>query len=466
MDRKKASCTTLLVGKKASIDGSTMIARNEDSGSGSEPQKFVVITPEQQGNEFYAVLSGCRIRLPKDPLRYTSTPEADESQGVWAASGINEVNIAMTATETITTNSRVLAIDPYVEDGIGEADFVSIVLPYIHSAKEGVLRLGELLETYGTYEANGIAFSDAEEIWYMETIGGHHWAAVRLPDDAYVVAPNRLNIDHFDFASEMTLCSQDLEQLIEDYQLNPDFEGINLRHIFGSSSEKDTRYNNPRAWYIQKHFSGTVAEPIDQELPFVCYPKQKLSVEDVKWALSSHFQNTPFDPYGTGTETQKTQFRSIALNRNQQVHILQIRNHVPAAIAGIHWLAFGPNTFNGVVPFYAAITKTPLGYCDTTKTYDPTNSYWLGRTLALIGDSDYDRYSDLANRFEMETMAACRRIQQETDCKASAEKEPTRLLEEANAKMAELYLKNATTLLGKMVESGSKKMALRFSLAD
>ena len=466
MDRKKASCTTLLVGKKASIDGSTMIARNEDSGSGSEPQKFVVITPEQQGNEFYAVLSDCRISLPAKSLRYTSTPEADESQGVWAASGINEENIAMTATETITTNSRVLAIDPYVEDGIGEADFVSIVLPYIHSAKEGVLRLGELLETYGTYEANGIAFSDAEEIWYMETIGGHHWAAVRIPDDAYVVAPNRLNIDHFDFASEMTLCSQDLEQLIEDYQLNPDFEGINLRHIFGSSSEKDTRYNNPRAWYIQKHFSGTAAEPIDQELPFVCYPKQKLSVEDVKWALSSHFQNTPFDPYGTGSETQKTQFRSIALNRNQQVHILQIRNHVPAAIAGIHWLAFGPNTFNGVVPFYAAITKTPLGYYDTTKTYDPSNSYWLGRTLALIGDSDYDRYSDLANRFEMETMAACRRIQQETDCKASAEKEPTRLLEEANAEMAELYLKNATTLLGRMVESGSNKMALRFSLAD
>lgn len=466
MDRKKASCTTLLVGKKASIDGSTMIARNEDSGSGSEPQKFVVITPERQGNEFYAVLSDCRISLPAKSLRYTSTPEADESQGVWAASGINEENIAMTATETITTNSRVLAIDPYVEDGIGEADFVSIVLPYIHSAKEGVLRLGELLETYGTYEANGIAFSDAEEIWYMETIGGHHWAAVRIPDDAYVVAPNRLNIDHFDFASEMTLCSQDLEQLIEDYQLNPDFEGINLRHIFGSSSEKDTRYNNPRAWYIQKHFNGTAAEPIDQELPFVCYPKQKLSVEDVKWALSSHFQNTPFDPYGTGSETQKTQFRSIALNRNQQVHILQIRNHVPAAIAGIYWLAFGPNTFNGVVPFYAAITKTPLGYCDTTKTYDPSNSYWLGRTLALIGDSDYDRYSDLANRFEMETMAACRRIQQETDRKASVDKQPTRLLEEANAEMAELYLKNTTTLLGKMVESGSNKMALRFSLAD
>ncbi len=72
----------------------------------------------------------------------------------------------------------------------------------------------------------------------METIGGHHWAAVRIPDDAYVVAPNRLNIDHFDFASEMTLCSQDLEQLIEDYQLNPDFEGINLRHILAAPQKK------------------------------------------------------------------------------------------------------------------------------------------------------------------------------------------------------------------------------------
>ncbi len=106
--------------------------------------------PEQQGNEFYAVLSDCRISLPAKSLRYTSTlKQIVRSLG---ASGINEENIAMTATETITTNSRVLAIDPYVEDGIGEADFVSIVLPYIHSAKEGVLRLGELLETYGTYK--------------------------------------------------------------------------------------------------------------------------------------------------------------------------------------------------------------------------------------------------------------------------------------------------------------------------
>ncbi len=60
--------------------------------------------------------------------------------------------------------------------------------------------------------------------------------------------------------------------------------------------------------------------------------------------------------------------------------------------------------------------------------------------MALIGTATTIA-SDLANRFEMETMAACRRIQQETDRKASVDKQPTRLLEEANAEMAELYLK-------------------------
>lgn len=57
MTRKSASCTTMLVGKNASLDGSTLIARNEDAGEVSLPQKFVVIQPEQQPATFHAVLS-------------------------------------------------------------------------------------------------------------------------------------------------------------------------------------------------------------------------------------------------------------------------------------------------------------------------------------------------------------------------------------------------------------------------
>ena len=204
-------CTTILVGKKASYDGSTMIARNDDSGSGHfTAKKFIVVHPEEQPRKYKSKISHVEIELPDNPMRYTSMPNALKGEGVWAASGVNEANVGMTATETITSNPRVLGADPLVvyqpaEDGkeeaaggIGEEDIVYIVLPYIRSAREGVKRLGSLLEKYGTYEMNGIAFQDRDEIWWLETIGGHHWMARRVPDNMYVVMPNQLGIDHFD----------------------------------------------------------------------------------------------------------------------------------------------------------------------------------------------------------------------------------------------------------------------------
>ena len=181
------TCTTFLVGKKASLDGTTLIARNEDGGDKPNPQRFVVINPENQPKHYRSITTACEFDLPENPLSYTSTPDADSSYGIWAAAGINSENVAMTATETSTTNSRILGLDPYVETGLGEEDFTTITLPYIQSAREGVERMGQLLEEFGTYESNGMAFSDKDEIWWLETLGGHQWAAIRIPDDAYVI---------------------------------------------------------------------------------------------------------------------------------------------------------------------------------------------------------------------------------------------------------------------------------------
>lgn len=463
--RVKGSCTTILVGKNASIDGSTIISRNDDGHEALDPQRFVVVQPEAQPKSYQSVISGVKIDLPENPMGYTSMPNAILTNGIWPAAGINRANVSMSATETITINSRILGVDPYEEGGIGEEDMVTLVLPYIKSAREGVERLGALLEKYGTYESNGIAFADKEEVWWLETIGGHHWAAVRIPDDAYVVAPNRMNIDMFDFDYKNTLCSKDLQALIEENHLNPDFEGYNLRHIFGSSSIKDTVYNNPRTWYGQSYFTPEVVqEPMSQELPFICRANRKISIEDVKFVLSSHFENTDYDPYGEGKE--KEWFRPIGINRNHNVHILQVRNDVPDEIAGIHWLAYGANTFNSVVPFYANVKDTPACYKDATGTFDLTNMYWLSCTTALLGDTDYDFYVDMRNTFELEAVASYRVIQRETDKEVKAQTDVQAFLEKANERLAEDSLRRQTKLLGDMVIAGSERMKLRYNLND
>ena len=110
------SCTTILVGRDASYDGSTIIARNEDSCFGEfDPKRFVVVKPADQPRAYTTVQSHLTVALPDDPLQYTAVPNADLHIGEWGEAGVNEANVAMSATETITTNERVLGADPLVE---------------------------------------------------------------------------------------------------------------------------------------------------------------------------------------------------------------------------------------------------------------------------------------------------------------------------------------------------------------
>ena len=472
--QKPAECTTILVGKDATIDGSTMIARSEDGGSTIIPEAFIAVNPKDQPKHYKAVISGQEIDdedLLPNPLRYTSAPDASGKNGIWAAAGINDATVAMTATETITTNSRIQGIDPLVEEGgLGEEDFVTLTLPYIHSAREGVKRLGYLVEKYGTYEMNGSAFADHDEVWYIETIGGHHWAARRIPDDAYVAAPNRLNIDFFDFNDEENfMCSSDLLDIINEYHLNPDYQGYNLRHIFGSSTIKDAHYNNPRAWYIHRYFDPEwEGEPGDQDQPFITYAKKKISPEDIKFLESSHYQDTKYDVYGTpNTEAEKKLFRPIGINRNFETHILQIRNDVEEGIAGVQWLAFGPNTFNCFVPFYTNVTTTPASF-QTGPDFDLTKIFWLNKLNAQLGDTNYKVYSALEQAFEEKTMAKLRQIENETDraVKGLTGRDLQKKLEEANQKMADLTYKQTVALTGEMVKDGHSLMKLKYDLLD
>lgn len=231
----------------------------------------------------------------------------------------------MSATETLTTNERVLGADPFVEyraargregdsdyepavpGGIGEEDFLTIVLPYVTTAREGVQRLGDLLKEYGTYEMNGVAFSDADEIWWMETVGGHHWIAKRVPDEAYVTMPNQLGIDEFDLddalgEQENHMCSEDLVEFIERNHLDLSVEStspFNPRDAFGSHSDSDHVYNTPRAWVMQRFLNpydemwdGPEADhrPDSDDIPWARQPERKVTIEDVKYVLSSHYQ--------------------------------------------------------------------------------------------------------------------------------------------------------------------------------
>ena len=491
-------CTTILVGKKASYDGSTMIARNDDSGSGHfTAKKFIVVHPKEQTRKYKSEISHVEIELPDNPMRYTSMPNALKGEGVWAASGVNEANVGMTATETITSNPRVLGADPLIvyqpaEDGkeevaggIGEEDIVYIVLPYIHSAREGVKRLGSLLEKYGTYEMNGIAFQDKDEIWWLETIGGHHWMARRVPDNMYVVMPNQLGIDHFDLEDALGeqreyMCSADLKEFIEKYHLDLSMDGVlNPRDAFGSHDDADHVYNTPRAWFMERYLNphtkkweGPDADftPASDDLPWAMVPEKKITVEDVKYVLSAHFQGTPYDPYAAyGDKSMKGAFRSIGINRNDFLSVIQMRPDQPEDSAILEWVAFASNAFNVLVPFYAGVTTTPEYLSNTTAEVSTDNFYWSSRMIAAMADASYKSSVFHIERYQEQVMAKGHELINTYDAllaKESDEQKRMSLKEEANEKIAEMLKKAAADTLSKVLFELSSQMKNAYSRSD
>lgn len=487
-------CTTLLVGKKASYDGSTLVARNEDSPSGEfTAKKFIVVKPEDQPSLYKSVLSHVEIPLPKNPMRYTAMPDALGKIGIWAAAGINEENIAMTATETITSNELVLAADPLVEyqpaskdqpeiiGGIGEEDMVTLVLPYIHSAKEGVLRLGSLLEEYGTYEMNGIAFQDVDEIWWLETIGGHHWIARRVQDEEYVVMPNQLGMDSFDLedafgAQKNHLCSKDLVKFMKDHFLNLSPCGcLNPRLAFGSHSDADHVYNTPRAWAIERYFNPTSYRwdgsspdfgPEMDHLPFSMIPERKVTVEDVKYALSLHYQGTDFDPYSKyANPLLKGKYRPIGINRNNFVSCTQIRPYLPEKIRSIEWIAYGSNVFNAFVPFYTNVSSTPSYLSNTNEEVTTENFYWANRILGALADAHYSETANAIEQYQLKVQTLGHRMILKADQAYLSNKDLSQL-EIVNQAIADMAKKETYHTLDKVLYTASCLMKNGFSRSD
>ena len=492
------ACTTILVGKNASYDGSTMIARNDDSGSGHfTPKKFVVVHPDEQPKTYKSVLSHVTIELPDDPMRYTAVPNAVDGEGIWAAAGVNEANVAMTATETITSNPRVLGADPLVElqpaengkeevpGGIGEEDIVCIVLPYIRSAREGVKRLGSLLEQYGTYEINGIAFQDQNEIWWLETIGGHHWIARRVPDDVYVVMPNQLGIDQFDLEDALSeqkeyMCSSDMKEFIEKNHLNLSMDdSLNPRDAFGSHDDADHVYNTPRAWYMERCLNphtkvcdGENADytPQSDDIPWCMVPEKKITVEDVKYVLSSHFQGTPYDPYAAyGEKNMRGAYRSIGINRNDFLAVIQMRPEMEHDCNVIEWIAFASNAFNVLVPFYADIDETPDYLCNTTDEVSTDNFYWSSRMIAAMADASYRSSVFHIERYKEHILAKGHELINRYDDLLSKETDAAKRKEirhEANRAVAGMLKKETADTLDKVLFELSGQMKNAYARSD
>lgn len=444
----------------------------------------MIVVKKNQPSKYKCVISHLEIELPKKSFKYTACPSVDTKRGLWPACGINEKNVAMTATETITSNPLVKGADPLVNyekngkkvkvGGIGEEDLVTLVLPYISSAREGVIRTAELLEKYGTYEMNGMAFADEKEIWWLETIGGHHFIATRVPDDKIVLMPNSFGTDSFDLNDAYgkqinNICSKDLKKFIKDNHLDRNNDGkFNPKVIFGSHTDQDHLYNTPRAWYLMKYFNPTTFDtnkytPTSDNIPFMTKPERKVSIEDIKYILSSHYQFTEYDPYSKSNKAGA--YRSIGVPNTDCMGILQIRPYMPEQLKGIEWMCLGGSAFTACFPQYVNVDEFDSYISKTTKDVSTNNMYWSFRLIAALTDAQYKTSIIEDERYVAGVFNEAYKILHEYDEKMVKNKDYS-LSKEANTKIIEMLKKNSQELLNKVLLIASSGMKTRYHRGD
>ena len=412
-----SECTTIIIGQEQTADGSMIVARSEDWDA-MEAKNYEIFEATDNGpREFVAKDSPFRCELPEKALGYSALSPYN-LHGHWGSAGFNTAGVGMSATESIFSSDEVLKHDPLVENGVAENSVFNITLPYVHTAREGVERLGMLIEKYGIAEGFGIGFVDSKEIWYLETACGHRWLACRMPKDQYFVTGNQSRFRTYDpNDKENYLASADLIEFAEKHGLyNPAQGDFDFHEVYARDIKLDTTYNYPRVWGLQQFFSPEIKNDVTKNtFPVFAKAAHKVTLTELRTAFRFHYDNTEHDPYLNSNP--KEPYRPVSIFRTTQTHLLQVRPELPQAIGCINYVAMGMADLGVFLPLYQGITSYPEAYTKGNGESSADSAYWKFRKIMVLGMTNYNKYAPIIKeayaKFEAETDQRQREMEEE-----------------------------------------------------
>ena len=412
-----SECTTIIIGQEQTADGSMIVARSEDWDA-MEAKNYEIFEGTDNGpREFVAKDSPFRCELPEKALGYSALSPYN-LHGHWGSAGFNTAGVGMSATESIFSSDEVLKHDPLVENGVAENSVFNITLPYVHTAREGVERLGMLIEKYGIAEGFGIGFVDSKEIWYLETACGHRWLACRMPKDQYFVTGNQSRFRTYaPNDKENYLASADLIEFAEKHGLyNPAQGDFDFHEAYARDIKLDTTYNYPRVWGLQQFFSPEIKNDVTKNtFPVFAKAAHKVTLTELRTAFRFHYDNTEHDPYLNSNP--KEPYRPVSIFRTTQTHLLQVRPELPQAIGCVNYVAMGMADLGVFLPLYQGITSYPEAYTKGNGESSDDSAYWKFRKIMVLGMTNYNKYAPIIKeayaKFEAETDQRQREMEEE-----------------------------------------------------
>jgi dipeptidase len=382
-------CTTVIVGKNATADGSVLLGHNEDWGEYLMPLRWNPREKHQPGET---------IRLRDGQ----AIPQLEETYAfIWSAAECNGINEFQLAIADNTGSCRKELFQN--ERGLDLEELVRLAFQRSRTAKEAVLIMGALIENYGYRSHNGldgdiVSVADPNEGWWMEVTIGGLWVAQRVPEDSFVVLANRFRIGEVDLKdpSRFLACPNLIEYAKEKGWYNPAQGPFNFERTYATVEDRSA-YNMRREWRGNWLLSGRKYP--QERNPLTVVPEKKLAPRDIIALLRDHYEGTEYDltkGYEKGSPHHTTE-RTVCRINTDATSVAHLRGWLPPEIGGLLWLSVGTPCSSVYVPYYLGVLEFPKPYASVSKTYDPNNAFWVFNSLENLVDRYYSerrKFSD------------------------------------------------------------------------
>ena len=379
------ACTGVIVGKGLTTDGSYIFGRNEDFTAAADHNKNFVVHERgknKPGEIFKDESNGFTYPLPETKYKYISVPDVTPEEGIFDEAGYNEFGVAIDATVSAEANEKIQKIDPYVKDGLSESAIPTVILPYVKTAREGVLRLAEIIKTKGAAEGNVLVIADKKEVWYIEIYSGHQFVAIKYPDDKFSVFSNTYFLGTIDLNDKNNVIkSDDIEKVAKDAGSYISVNG--KMHLAKSYAPEMTDGNRSRAYsgILQLNPKANITYK-DEIYELFQTRDKKISVQDVMAVLRNRLENTNFTVAKRKQNTDTAKY-PISNENGIETHIFQIKKDLPANVGGIIWLAMAGAKYSPFVPYYGNINATYDTYHVKGTTYNADSFYWVAENVNI-----------------------------------------------------------------------------------
>lgn len=431
------SCTSIMAGKAATVDGSVITAHTCDGNYRTWLR--MEKAAEHADTATHKVYKGTlHTETPGDMRKVELAGEIPQVAQTYAYlntayPSMNEKQLAMGETTFVGPDTLVNKNGMFLIE-----ELQRVALQRTDNARDAIRLIGELIKTYGYGDwGECITIADKHEVWQMEILGagpdeiGGVWAAQRIPDDHVGISANISRIGKIDRKNEdYFMASENVEEVAKKYGL---WDGKDDFVFWKAYADRDKPFMI-REFYVLSTLAPSLNLSMEMdELPFSVKPDEKVSLQTISALYRATYEGTPYDMtqnikmvkklyedrkvvgedtiispvahrWPTGDLRNTINYlapgtiefqRTVAVSWCSYSHIIQLRDWLPDEVGGVAWFSFDNPAESPRIPIFAGTSDLPesFNYCGQ-KRYREDAALWDYRKANKLATVSWGKTKD------------------------------------------------------------------------